>query len=164
MKRLVFAAFALGACTPATPPQSPAPADPLAVSYEVRVDQTALPNVRSVRITGPDIELIEFRQGGSPNVSVLTPGRVGRLKLDIATDWEAQETTMEAWRASIVSPGPTLTPARRDISITITGAGLAPAVYTFQRCLPTTHVMDLGGQPAAARQFWSVTCESFQRS
>lgn len=166
MKRIVLATLALASCAPpgSAPPQSPAPADPLAVSYEVRVDQATLPNVRSVRIAGPDIELTEFRQGGSPNVTTLVPGRIGRIKLDIATDWAAEETTMETWRASIVSPSAALTSLRRDISVTITEAGRPPVVYTFQRCLPATHLMDLGAQASRVGQYWSVTCEAGQRA
>lgn len=164
MKRLIFATFALAACTPQPPPPSSAAPDPLAATYEVRVDQAALPNVRSVRITGPDIEVVEYRQGSNPNVTVLTPGRIGRIKLDIATDWAVPETTMEAWRASIIAPSGTPAPTRRTVTLTITATGQAPVVYTFQRCLPTTHVMDLGAQPARVGQFWSVTCEAVQRA
>jgi hypothetical protein len=165
MKRIVLATLALASCAPAGSPPTAAPElDPLAVSYEVHVDQATLPNVRSVRITGPDIELTEFRQGGSPNVTTLVPGRIGRIKLDIATDWAAEETTMESWRRSILTPSPALASLRRDISISITEAGHAPVVYTFQRCLPATHLMDLGAQASRMGQYWSVTCEAGQRA
>ena len=163
MKRLILATLALASCTPT--PQSPASSpDPLAASYEVRIDQAALPNVRSVRITGPDIETVEFRQGSDPNVTVLAPGRIGRIKLDIATDWAATETTMETWRAAITTPQNTLTQTRRTVTVTITATGQAPVTYSFQRCIPTTHAMDLGAQPSRIGQFWSVVCESAQRA
>lgn len=164
MKRLIISALALASCSPA--PQAPASSapDPMAAAYEVRVDQAVLPSVRSVRITGPDIETVEFRQGSDPNTTVLTPGRIGRIKLDIATDWAAAETTMETWRAAITAPQNTPTQTRRTVTLTITSSGQAPVTYTFQRCIPTTHVMDLGAQPSRIGQFWSVVCETAQRA
>lgn len=166
MKRIALATLALAACTPAAPPSSTAPAaDPLALRYEVRIDQTVLPNVRSVLVTGPDVEVIEVRQGNQPNVAILAPGRIGRIRLDIKTDWAASETTMEAWRATIISPSQQLASPRRTVAVTITSpSGATPATYTFQRCLPTTHAMALGAQPSRIQQDWSVTCESVQRT
>ena len=166
MKRLALATIALAGCAPSPlSPSDPSASDPLAAHYELRVDQATVPNVRSIRVAGPDIELIEFRQGAAPNATTLTPGHVGRIKIDIATDWAAPETTMEAWRTSILRPNATPTSLRRTIILTITAPPSGtPVVYTFQRCLPTTHVLDLGAQRSHVGQFWSVTCETVERS
>ena len=167
MKHLVLATLALAACTPSpSSPSNSSASDPLAARYELRVDTATVPNVRSIRITGPDIELIEFRQGAVPNATTLTPGHVGRIKIDIATDWAAPETTVEAWRTSILSPNAAPASLRRTITVAITAppGGGAPVAYAFQRCLPTTHMLDLGAQPSRIGQYWSVTCETVQRS
>lgn len=164
-KRLVVAAFALAACTP---PQSPAPTtppapDPLAVRYEVRVGQTALPNVRGVTVTGPDLEMIVAQPVGAP--PRLLAGRIDAIKLEIATDWAAGERSIETWRAWV---------ARRDIdepfslspqtvTIVLTSPG-APATYTFERCWPSEHRLQLAAQDTGAVETWGVTCEGFVRS
>lgn len=167
MKRLILACLALAACTPSpqSPPSSTTP-DPLAVSYEVRVGQAVLPNVRGVSVAGQDIELVEYRQGNQPGgAATLMPGRIGAIKLVIRTDWAAGEQTMETWRASIISPAQVATLRRETITVAITSpGGAAPASYAFQRCLPTETEMQLAAQDTRADQVWRVTCESVQRS
>lgn len=166
MKRILLAALALAACAPPTGGSAPsASPDPLAVRYEVRVGQSVLPNVRSVAVSGPDLELIEARPAGAP--TTLLPGRFGPIKLAIRTDWASGERTMETWRASITNPNPDLpiAPTRQNIAIAVTTpAGAPPATYTFTRCLPTEHQMELDGQDARIGQLWRVTCEGVQRS
>jgi hypothetical protein len=166
MKRFALACLALAACAPQPPSSSAAAADPLAVRYEVRVGQAVLPNVRSVSIDGPDIELVEFRQGNQPQGSVtVAPGRVGVIRLVIRTDWAAGEQTMETWRAMLTGATPAPTSARQTIAIAITSAGAtAPATYAFQRCLPSEHDMQLASQDTRIEQVWRATCESVQRS
>jgi hypothetical protein len=168
LKQFILMALALAACTPQPPSASAPTADPLAVRYEVRIGQAVLPNVRSVSIDGPDIELVEFRQGGQPQGAVtLTTGRVGMIKLVIRTDWAAAEQTMETWRATLTGAAqtPTLASVRRTITIAITSPGAtAPATYAFQRCLPSEHDMQLAEQDSRIEQVWRATCESVQRS
>lgn len=163
MRRFVFAALALASCAP-----QPAPADapdPLAMRYEVKVGQAVLPNVRSVAISGPDIELVEFRQGGQPGASTLIPGRVGMVKLVITTDWAAAEQTMETWRLAITGAGQGVAPTHRTIIVAVTSpGGSPPANYSFNRCLMGEHQMQLGAQDARIEQVWRVTCESVQRT
>lgn len=162
LKRFVFAALALAACAPQPPSSSSSPApDPLAVNYEVRVGQAVLPNVRSVSVAGPDIELVEFRQGGQQGV-LLAPGRIGTIKLVIRTDWAAAEQTMETWRTTIVSGAQA--PTRQTITVAVTSPSGAPASYAFQRCLPSEHQMQLGAQDTRIEQVWRVTCEGVLRS
>lgn len=166
MKRLILACLALAACTPTpTPPSSSTP-DPLAVRYEVRVGQAVLPNVRSVSVAGPDIELVEYRQGNQPSgATTLTPGRIGAIKLVIRTDWATAEQTMETWRGSIISPAQVATLRHETITIAITSPGGAPpASYAFQRCLPTETEMQFATQDTRVDQVWRITCESVQRS
>lgn len=154
MKRFVIFA-ALAACAPQPPP---AP-DPIGVRYEVRVGQAVLPNVRSVSVAGPDIELVEAREGAQPGNPIrLLLGRVGVIKLVIKTDWAAAEQTMETWRAALTGGG-----QARTITVAVTSGG-APASYVFQRCLPSEHQMQLGAQDTRIEQVWRVTCESVQRS
>ena len=163
MKRFVLAALALAACTPQpSTPSSTAP-DPLAVRYEVRVGQTALPNVRSVAVDGPDIETIEVRTGTS-SATTLAPGRIGMIKLVIRTDWAASEQTMETWRNAFTATSTTLQPLRQTITLVITQGSAAPASYAFQRCLPTEHDLALAAQDSRAEQVWRATCEGVVRS
>jgi hypothetical protein len=164
MRAFVFAVFALTACAPQpqTPPSS-AP-DPLGVRYEVRVGQTVLPDVRSVEVTGPDAELVEVRIPGGP--ATLVPGRVGAVRLMIATDWSAAERTMETWRAGVmnVTVEQPLSLQRQTVTVVITGAGGATATYAFQRCLPNEHRMQMAAQDGRIEQVRRITCEGVLRS
>jgi hypothetical protein len=163
--RVVLAALALAACAPTAPPSSAPAPDPLAVRYEVRVGQTALPNVRSVAVAGPNFEIIEARPAGAP--ASLLPGRVGAIRLVIRTDWAAGETTMETWRSGITSPDPDrpLSFTRQDVTVVVTSpGGAAPASYAYRRCLPSEHEMQLAGQDQRIEQVWRIICEGVVRS
>jgi hypothetical protein len=165
LKLFILAALALVACAP-QPPSSSAPApDPLAVRYEVRIGQSVLPNVRSVNVDGPDIELVEFRQGNQPQGALtIVPGRVGVIRLVIRTDWAAGEQTMETWRATLTGATQAPTAMRQTITVAITSPGAAaPATYAFQRCLPSEHEMQLAAQDTRIEQVWRAVCESVQR-
>lgn len=168
MKRFSLAALALAGCAPPLPtvPPPSSGADALAVRYEVRVGQAALANVQSVQVDGPDIELVEYREGGQPGGAViLAPGRTGMIKLVVQTAWTAADQTMETWRGSLTGAAPDPTSMRRTIAVTITSpGGAAPATYSFQRCLPSEHDMQLGVQDSRIHQTWRVTCESVLRS
>jgi hypothetical protein len=151
--------LALAAC-------APLPAnDSLAVRYEVRVGQSVLPNVRSVAVTGPDLELTEVSVPGVG--SRLIPGRLGAIKLVLTTDWASAERTIETWRLTLANPtvdDPVrLTPQNITIAVTSPSGG-GPATYTFLRCLPSEHQMRLGAQDARIEQVWRVSCEGFRRS
>jgi hypothetical protein len=164
MTRFILAALALAACAPQpTSPSSSTP-DTLAVRYEVRVGQAVLPNVRTVAVDGPDIELVEFRQGGQPQGAVtLAPGRVSMINLVIRTHWSAADQTMEAWRATVTGGAPAQ--IRQVITVVVTPpGGAAPVNYAFQRCLPSEHEMQLGAQDSRIEQVWRATCESVVRS
>jgi hypothetical protein len=164
-KRVVFSAFMLSACSPPQPPAPPLPPtpDPLAVRYEVRVGQTALPNVRGVTVTGPDLEMIVAQPAGAP--PRLLAGRIGAIKLEIATDWAASERGIETWRAWVahrdIDEPFALTP--QTVTIVLTSSG-APATYTFERCWPTEHRLQLAAQDTGAVETWGVACEGFVRS
>ncbi len=158
MKRVVPAVLALAACAPLPPHDS------LAMRYEVRVGQSVLPNVRSVAVTGPDLELTEV---GVPGLgSRLIPGRLGAIKLVLTTDWASAERTIETWRLALANPTVNepvqVTP--QNISIAVTSpSGVVPATYIFLRCLPSEHHMRLGSQDARIEQVWRVSCEGFRR-
>jgi hypothetical protein len=166
MKRFPLAALLLAGCVPQLPTVPSSGSDALAVRYEVRIGQAVLANVRSVHVDGPDIELIEFRDGTQPQgAPSLMPGRIGMIKLVIQTDWAAAEQTMEAWRGALTGAAPNPTSMRRTIAITITSPGSAPpATYSFQRCLPSEHDMQLAAQDSRIDQTWRVTCEGVLRS
>jgi hypothetical protein len=138
--------------------------DSLAIRYEVGVGQSVLPNVRSVAVTGPDLELVEV---SVPGVGArLIPGRLGAIKLVLTTDWASAERTMETWRLTLANPDvdEPVRVAPRDISIAVTSpSGAAPATYIFLRCLPSEHHMRLGSQDARIEQVWRVSCEGFRR-
>jgi len=141
------------------------PNDPLAVRYEVRVRQSVLPNVRSVAVTGPDLELTEVNVPGLG--ARLIPGRLGEIKLVLTTDWASAERTMETWRLTLANPtvNEPVQLTRRDVSVTvISPSGGAPTTYTFLRCLPSEHQMRLGAQDTRTEQVWRVSCEGFRRS
>lgn len=165
MKRVVLA-LALASCAPQSPPPaSSAAPDPLAVSYEVRVGQTVLPNVRSVAVAGPNFELVEVRVPGA--AASVVPGRVNAIRLVVRTDWAAGETTMEAWRTGITSPDPDqpISFTRQNVSVAVTSPGGAPVVtYAFQRCLPNEQETQLGAQNTRIEQVWRVVCEGVVRS
>jgi hypothetical protein len=151
--------FALAACAPLPPNDS------LAVRYEVRVGQSVLPNVRSVAVAGPDLELVEVNV---PGVGArLSPARLGAIKLVLTTDWASAERTMETWRLTLANPDPhnPVQQTRQNISIAVTSpSGGAPATNTFLRCLPSEHQMRLGAQDTRIEQVWRVSCEGFHRS
>ncbi|MES1199436.1 MAG: hypothetical protein ABUS48_05580 [Pseudomonadota bacterium] len=163
-------AFALGACTPTAPAttSAPPPPDPLSATYEVHIGAAVLPNVQSVAVAGPDLELIEVRIGGT--APRLTPGRVGYAKLVVTTNWTPGDRTMESWRAALTglaAPSqvdqPAQPVARQDVIVAATVQG-ATGTYTFRRCLPDGHEMALGAQDARVTETWRITCETVERS
>jgi hypothetical protein len=170
MRAGLLALALLAACAPAPSPPAPAanppPApDPLAVQVAVSVDGQALAHVAGLRITGPDIAMIEVRTGSDPSASQWLPGRVGPVLLDLRTNWAAAEQTLETWRRTFIEPtqGASLAPARRPVAVAVTQGG-ASAVYTFERCTPEGHVLDMPAQGALAVQSWRIRCEAVTRA
>ena len=121
-----------------------------------------LANVRAVTVSGADIAVIEVRQGTGGG-HTLAPGRVGRIDLVIATDWDAAEQTMETWRATVIAGQPGQ--IRRTVTIAIMGRPAGPllARYAFQRCLPTEHRMQFPAQQEPISEVWRISCENVQR-
>ncbi|MDX2238750.1 MAG: hypothetical protein NW203_14400 [Hyphomonadaceae bacterium] len=170
MRAGLLALALLAACAPAPSPTAPAenppPApDPLAVQVAVSVDGQALAHVAGLRVTGPDIAVIEVRTGADPSASQWLPGRVGPVLLDLRTNWAAGEQTIEMWRRAFIAPsqGAALAPARRPVAVTVTQGG-ASAVYAFERCTPEGHVLDASAQGAVAVQSWRIRCEAVTRT
>lgn len=164
---IVFAAT-LTACAP-QPPSAPSAPYPLAMTYSIQVAQSILSNVRDVRVTGADIQLIELRQGGGGGLTLL-PGRIGRIDLVITADWDAAQQTMESWHGAIVSGTAPSAQLRRTVTIAIMAGSAASAPsatplarYAFQRCLPTEHRMHFAAQHAPIEEVWRIGCESVQR-
>lgn len=161
--------FVLASCEYGSAPSAPAssvPApDPLAVQVAVSVGQTALTNVAGVTMSGPNIELVEFRQGGQPGGPQLVTGRTGPVELAVTLDYAIAERTLEAWHLNVASGGGgNIQALRQTISVQVTGAGGAQAAYTLSRCLPKTMTLTFPAQDVRARAAWTIACEGLTRS
>lgn len=111
------------------------------VTVRVRWDGTVIPRVRRVSALARATEVVEFRDGGDPNITRRLPGRTGFEPVVLERPL-TKDGAFEAW-ARLVSPGlvgpavPALGAFRKDVRLEVCDKnGRAVLVYDLHRCWP----------------------------
>lgn len=170
MRASIVSILALAAaCAPTStlpPPASSTPApDALAVQASVSIGQAAIANVTKLTVSGPNLEIVEYRTGAAPNApSSLLPGRVSAVTVSITADWASAERALENWPLSYANASGAA-PQKQSVVISFAGGGgAAPSTYTLNACLPEEMRLELPAQGARATQMLIAQCESLTRS
>jgi phage tail-like protein len=113
-------------------------------SFRVRWDGQLIAGVSHVSALARIAEVVEYREGGSPNAMLKIPGRIEfepiTLERGLTTD-----PAFEAWATQVSGGGTTLAKYHKDVRIDVYDAANRLALaFDIRRCWPSRYAVVTG--------------------